>query len=213
MDISGQNGGGMPGASSGTPPSAGASGGSKHGAFPPPAAAPVVVVSPPAQASGSSSTPAGLTAAVEENAVDNKGSTDSVWWYGDEDGVHFKPNGSVTNYVPPHPIYVILSILLGLLELGFHWSWVPLLLLTLDPSRIIHHQIQAPRLTQLSSLLVLCQCCSRLSLLRPLVQLFIWLWQIPELLIICYLIALPSSPTSLLATVRISFVDISMMAT
>ncbi len=77
IDISNQGGGGMPGAPTGTPPLAGASGGSKHGAPPPPAATPAALVSMPALASGSSSALAGLTAAVEKNAVDNENSLDS----------------------------------------------------------------------------------------------------------------------------------------
>ncbi len=80
INISGQGGGGTPGAYTGTPPLAGACGGSK-GSPPHPAATPAVVVFPPAQASGSSSAPVGLTAAVEENAVDDKTSTDSFLCY------------------------------------------------------------------------------------------------------------------------------------
>jgi hypothetical protein len=93
-------------------------------------------------------------------------------------------------------IYVILSILLGLLVLGFHWDWLPQWHLTLDPTCIVYHQTQALHRTPLSSLPVLCQCCSKLSLLRSLAWLFVWLWQILEQQIICYQIVLPSSPTS-----------------
>ena len=99
IDISGQGGGGTPGAPTGTPPLAGASGRSKQKAPPPTAAAPAAAVSLPALASGSSSTPAGLMAAVEENARDDGSSLDSLRWYGDEDGVGFKASGSVTGYV------------------------------------------------------------------------------------------------------------------
>jgi hypothetical protein len=56
----------------------------------------------PALASGSSSAPAGFTAAVEENTAEDESSLDSFRWYGDEDGVDFKANRPVTNYVPPH---------------------------------------------------------------------------------------------------------------
>jgi hypothetical protein len=36
-------------------------------------------------------------------------------------------------------IYIILSILLGLLALGFHWNRLPQWCLTPDPSHIVYH--------------------------------------------------------------------------
>jgi hypothetical protein len=63
----------------------------------PPAAAPVAVISPPALASGSPSAPAGLTAMVEAG---DESSMDSFCWDGDDGGVDFKPNGSVSMYPP-----------------------------------------------------------------------------------------------------------------
>jgi hypothetical protein len=43
----------------------------------------------------------GLMAAVEEDITGNESLTESFWWYGDEDRVDFKPNGSVSNYSHP----------------------------------------------------------------------------------------------------------------
>ena len=63
----------------------------------PPAAAPAAVVPPPAPALGSPSAPAGLTATVDEG---DESSMDSFCWDGDDDGVDFKPNGSVSMYPP-----------------------------------------------------------------------------------------------------------------
>ena len=76
------------------PPLAGAKGGAPPAT--PPAAAPAAVP-PPAPASGSPSAPAGLTAMVEEG---DESSTDSFCWDGDDDGVGFNPNGSVSMYPP-----------------------------------------------------------------------------------------------------------------
>ncbi len=102
IDISGSGRGGTPGASSGSPPLAGASTGPKPGASVPPAATPAVVVSPPAPALGSPLAQADLTATVKEDITGDESSTESFWWYGDKDGVNFKPKGSISFY-PPSP--------------------------------------------------------------------------------------------------------------
>jgi hypothetical protein len=94
--------GGKPGASSGSPLLAGTSTGPKPGALVPPAAVQAAVVSPPAPASGSPSALAGLMATVEEGDAGNESLTESFQWEGDEDGVDFKPKGSVSFY-PPSP--------------------------------------------------------------------------------------------------------------
>jgi hypothetical protein len=58
-------------------------------------------VSPPATpALGSSSAPADLTAAVEPEDVGDEDSADDFRWYGDDKGVDYKPNGSVSAYFP-----------------------------------------------------------------------------------------------------------------
>ncbi len=92
IDVSGGN----PGFSLGSTPSGGAQGGALP--IPPPAAAPAAVVLPPALASGSPSAPAELTATEEAG---DESSTDSFCWDGDDDGMDFKPNGSVSMYPPP----------------------------------------------------------------------------------------------------------------
>jgi hypothetical protein len=68
----------------------------------------------------------GTHCCVKENTTDYKSSTDSFWWYGDEDWVDFKPNGSFTKTMSHLTIYDTLLILLGLLAPGFHWSRLPL---------------------------------------------------------------------------------------
>jgi hypothetical protein len=91
IDISGGNRGSF----SGSTPLAGAQSGAPPAT--PPAAALAAVVPLPALASGSPSAPAGLTATVEEG---DESSMDSFCWDGDDDGVDFKPNGSVSMYPP-----------------------------------------------------------------------------------------------------------------
>ncbi len=89
------------GASSGSGGSgAGALGSSTPSSSSPPAAAPAAVSPPAAPASGSSSAPAGLTAAVEPEDVGEEDSADDFCWYGDDKGVDYKPNGSVSAYFP-----------------------------------------------------------------------------------------------------------------
>jgi hypothetical protein len=138
------------------------------------AAASAAVVSLPASAYGSSSTPVGLTMAVEENAADNESSSDSFRWYRDEDGVDCKANGSVADNVPSHNLHNSLN------PLGPSCSWVSLELAAPVASHtgsftVVYHWTQLLYQTPLSSLLVLCQCCSKLSLLRSLAWLFVWL--------------------------------------
>ncbi len=65
-----------------------------------PAAVPTSVGSSPAPAPGSASALASLTAAVIQNVEGNKSSTNSFRWYGDEDGAEFKPNATVSGYLP-----------------------------------------------------------------------------------------------------------------
>jgi hypothetical protein len=89
IDISGGNHGSFLGST----PLAGRQGGALPAT--PPVAAPAAVVPPPAPALGSPSAPAGLTATVEEG---DESSMDSFCWDGDDDGVDFKPNGSVSMY-------------------------------------------------------------------------------------------------------------------
>ncbi len=91
IDVSGGN----HASSLGSTPSAGTQGGALT--VTPLTAAPVAVVPPPASASGSPSALAGLMATVE---VGDESSTDSFRWDGDNDGVDFKPNGSVSIYPP-----------------------------------------------------------------------------------------------------------------
>ena len=50
--------------------------------------------------SGSTSAPAGLTAVVEPDNGGDKISADKFRWYGDDEGVDYKPKGSVSDYVP-----------------------------------------------------------------------------------------------------------------
>jgi hypothetical protein len=66
----------------------------------PPAAAPAAVVSPLVPNSGSTSAPTGLTAAVEPDNGRDESPANNFWWYGDDDGANYKPNGSVSNYFP-----------------------------------------------------------------------------------------------------------------
>jgi hypothetical protein len=88
------------------------------------AAAPAAVVFLPALASGSSSTPVGLTPAVEEDAVYNESSLDSFGGMGTRMSLILKLMGLLPT-MSHLTIYVILSILLGLLALGFHWNHLP----------------------------------------------------------------------------------------
>lgn len=90
------------GTSSGTGSSCGSSsGGPSPSSSSPPTAAPATVSPAPAVPdSGSPSAPAGLTAAVVPEAVGDEDSDDDFRWYGDDEGVDYKPNGSVSNYFP-----------------------------------------------------------------------------------------------------------------
>jgi hypothetical protein len=100
IEVGGQGGGAMSGSSSRGSSGSGALGGVKSASPSPPVAAPAAVVSPPVPVSGSTSAPAGLTVAVKPNNGRDKSSADKFRWYGDDKGVNYKPNGSVSDYVP-----------------------------------------------------------------------------------------------------------------
>ena len=90
--------GGSKGAKAPSEPGSSNSGNSKGAT--PPAAAPAAVNPPPATDSGSDSAPSGLTAAVVPEKVGDEDSADDFWWYGDDEGANYKPNGSVSIYFP-----------------------------------------------------------------------------------------------------------------
>jgi hypothetical protein len=98
IEVGGQGGGAKPGSSLGGSSVSSASGGVKPTSSSPPAAAPTVVVSPPVLDSGSTSASAELMVAVEPDNDRDKSLVDDFWWYGDDDGADYKPNGLVSNY-------------------------------------------------------------------------------------------------------------------
>ncbi len=189
IDISGGN----HGSSLGSTPLAGAQGGAPSAT--PPAAAQAAVIPPPAPASGSPSAPAGLMATVEEG---DESFTDSFCRDGDDDGVDFKSNGSVSVY-PPSTVFsdplLPLPLLLRRPVLGCPWNRR-----CLRPPMVglfINCPCQMRTLcrTILSFLQALCLLCSRLSPPRSSWTAFNWSWRTPVQRTTWSRTVLPSSHT------------------
>jgi hypothetical protein len=97
IEVGGQGGGATSGSSLRGSSGSSALGGVKPASPSPPAA---VVVSPLVPVSGSTSALAGLAAAVEPDDGGDESSADEFQWYGDDKGVDYKLNGSVSDYIP-----------------------------------------------------------------------------------------------------------------
>jgi hypothetical protein len=110
IEVGGQGGGATLGSSLRDSSGSGALGGVRPASSSPPVAAPAAVVPPPVPVSGSTSAPAGLTVAVKLDNGGDESSADKFLWYGDDKGVDYKPNGSVSNYVPLYSCVLTKSV-------------------------------------------------------------------------------------------------------